>query len=201
MTAIWLVDATGSRLEMVVDANPGHSSQFGQHADVSPDGTQLVYASCEFSHVYIGDRDRTNYNYEIAATPLDGTGQRWLTRNTHIDHYPVWSPDGSRIAFLSAFGQRGNDDESLGLYTMAAARTVAKQVAPPGQYGLTLAPPVWSPDGDRLAFLANAEHVTGYRRNLYSVKADGAEMTLLAEEVVSGPAWSPDGGHLAVAKY
>ena len=71
---------------------------------------------------------------------------------------------------------------------------------PPGKHGLTLAPPVWSPNGERLAFQVNTGFFENFVRDLYLARADGSEMTLLAEEVASVPAWSPDGQRLAVAK-
>ena len=203
-TAFWRVDAAGIKLDMLVDANPGHASEYGHYAAISPDGTRLVYASCESSKLNRSSQDRALFDYEVVVISIDGTGQRWLTSNSYLDHYPVWSPEGSRIAFLATsrtFGSSGDDDGNLGLYTMAADGTDVQRVAPPGEYGLTLAPPVWSPDGERLAFLANAGPVDLLMRNLYTVRVDGSEMTLLAEEVVSVPAWSPDGQRLAVAKY
>ena len=193
-TGIWLVDAAGSRLEMLVDANPSRESQYGHHAHVSPDGTQLVYASCEYP--YPG---RGNFNFEVAIIGIDGTGQRRLTKNLYLDQYPVWSPDGSRVAFLST-KQYYHAPERMALYTMAADGSDVQRVAPPGPYGLTLAPPVWSPAGERLLFQMNTSDFTHKLRDLYAVRADGTEMTLLAEEVVSVPAWSPDGARLAVAK-
>ena len=202
-SAIWLVDAVGTQLHMLIDANPGHESQFGHHAEISPDGTQLIYTSCEFAHQYLGDRDRAAYNYEIAAVPMQGTESRRLTNNAYLDHYPVWSPDGSRVAFLAApsYPRRSRKaPEGMTLYTMAADGSDVQEVAPPGPYGLTLAPPVWSPDGERLAFQVNTSDFTHKLRDLYAVRADGTEMTLLAEEVVSVPAWSPDEQRLAVAK-
>ena len=101
-TAIWQVDAAGSRLEMLVDTNPGHESQFGIHAEISPDGTQIVYTSCEVPFLQSPSRKRSGYDYEVALIGFGGTDQRWLTNNSHHDHYPVWSPDGSRIAYLAA---------------------------------------------------------------------------------------------------
>ena len=203
-TAFWLVDAAGSRLDMIVDANPGHVSEYGHHADLSPDGTRLVYASCEYHFPPLKQNaERRDFDYEIAVVVLDGTGQQSLTKNTHMDHYPVWSPDGSRIAFLAApltLRFHKNDEELLELFTMARDGTDVRRVVPTGEYGLTLAPPVWSPDGERLAFLANTDHSVLLSRDLYTVRTDGTEMTLLAEEVVSIPDWSPDGVRLAVAK-
>ena len=206
-TTYWVVDAEGVQLEKLIEANPGHISRFGHHADISPDGAQLVYASCEFptgqGRRFGEHPERGKYNYEIAVIKIDGTGQRRLSRNVHLDHYPVWSPDGSRIAFLSArTSSRMPDDQNhLELLIMTSEGWNKKRVAPPGQYGLTLAPPVWSPNGERLAFLANAEPDFQFLRSLYTVRADSSELTLIAEGVVSVPAWSPDGQRLAIAKF
>ncbi len=221
-TAIWLVDAAGSRLQMLVDANPGHEMTFGHHADISPDGAKLVYASCEIPFPFNKQNpERKDFNYEVAVIRIDGTGQRQLTKNSHLDHYPVWSPDGSRIAYLAApgFGSLYSEPEGLMLFTMAADGSEVQQVAPVGLYGqtqappvwwpegerlpfygLTLEPPEWSPDGERIAFLANADRFDYFMRSLYTVRADGSEIMLLSEDVVSVPAWSPDGQRLAVAK-
>jgi Tol biopolymer transport system component len=49
---------------------------------------------------------------EICTLGVDGTGFRRLTHNDYMDVYPVWSPDGSRIAFLSW------PSETLDIYVM-----------------------------------------------------------------------------------
>ena len=63
-----------------------------------------------------------------------------------------------------------------------------------------LAPPVWSPDGERLAFLVD-EVVSriGGRWVLYIVRTDGTELTRIAEAVVP-PVWSPDGEFLTFVR-
>ena len=47
-TAFWVVDAKGTRLDMLIVANRFHESHHGHHAYVSPNGTRIIYASCEF---------------------------------------------------------------------------------------------------------------------------------------------------------
>ncbi len=193
-TAFWRVDAAGSHVILIVDANPGQGSMFGNHADISPDGTQLVYASCEFSYrKQVPERE--DFDYEVVVVTLEGSRQQRLTENRSLDHYPVWSPDGNRIAFLEPHY------EYLRLSVMAGDGSEKQRVTQPHPHGLTLAPPVWSADGERLAFQVNTADPYYLQRDLYAVKVDGTEMTLLAKEVVSVPAWSPDGTRLAVAKY
>ena len=91
-----------ARLSMRIHTNSTSCSAF--HADVSPDGNQIVYSSCEFrtERGIQSYSERRDYNYEIAVISQDGTGQQRLTTNHHLDHHPVWSPDGSRIAFLAS---------------------------------------------------------------------------------------------------
>jgi Tol biopolymer transport system component len=57
---------------------------------------------------------------EIFTLSIDGDDLRRITHNNFWDLYPVWSPDGSRIAFLS---QR---TASLGIYVMNADGSDAK---------------------------------------------------------------------------
>ncbi|MFH0737919.1 MAG: hypothetical protein V1827_04900 [Candidatus Micrarchaeota archaeon] len=70
------------------------------------DGTMLV-----FSQKADGGGDEESEIYSIMT---DGGGPKRLTDNGFWDIYPVWSPDGKRIAFLS------KRDGDLDLYVMDA---------------------------------------------------------------------------------
>ena len=209
-TVIWVVDAEGTKLHRIVDANPepgysGHPLLFGFHADVSSDGTRIAFTTCEYlveprlKHRLYSLREE--YHYEIAAINLDGTGQQRLTANQDLDHYPMWSPDGSRVAFI---GER-IDEESRrlkdGLYTMAADGSDVREVLPPSSKGLSAAyPPMWLPDGETLAFLGY-EGETQPMRHIYTIRADGTQLSRLVAGPLSLPAWSPDLDRFAVAKF
>lgn len=205
--SVYFVDAEGTKVLPVVAANPRESFPWGYYADVSPKGDWIVYSSCEYPKVQTALDERSQYDYEIALINLDGTGQQRLTENNRPDNYPVWSPDGSRIAFLAG---RIPMDYQTELYTMSAdGSDVQKAVGvtklresqdeTPHIRGLAIAPPMWSPGGERLAFLV-AEPVSSFpnRRTLYTARVDGTEITRIAA-TIGLPAWSPDGEQLAFA--
>ena len=212
-----MVDVEGTRLDTVVDANPGHWYNddanpplwfdYGFHADLSPDGARIVYSSCEYP---TGDIDtsaadwrseRRKYNYEIASVALDGSAPERLTENGSIDHYPMWSPDMTYVAFLSG-------DDSL------SRLTVMRGDGSGHPRGLALKfidiptiPPVWSPDGERIAFFryGKPSNDGGYAwplrfsAILYTVRIDDSELSRISENT-GAASWSPDGRRLAVAR-
>ena len=168
-------------------AYAGTPPRYGIYGDLSPDGTQFVYSACK----------SPNRGYEIAVVNLESGERLRLTANGYLDHYPVWSPDGRRIAFLSE-----TEDYKRGLFSMAADGTDVQRVTPLG-VRVALAPPVWSPDGERLAFVMKSAESDGLF--LYTVRSDGSELTKIAETsyvikplswkefAPAVPAWSPDG--------
>ena len=214
--ATWVVDAKGTAVRKIVDADPGERSrlgrgQYGHYADVSPDGSRIVYSTCEYTY-FDHDKRRMRYNrgYEIAAVNVDGSGQQRLTDNVHFENYPVWSPDGNRIAFIAHsddsrwayyFQQPSHYETSNSdIFTRSADGTDERVV--PNTKGVGLYPPVWSPDGQRLAFTAHevSPPSTGrsepQKRILYTVRLNGLELSRIGEATTL-PTWSPDGEGLA----
>ena len=91
---------------------------------------------------------------DILMIEADGTGMRLLLRNGYS---PAWSPDGSRIAFVS---NRSGDEE---IYVAKANGSGVRRLTHAAGPDLS---PAWSSDGRRLAFSRKAE--------IWTMKADGS---------------------------
>ena len=178
--------------------------EYGHHASVSPDGLRIAYSTCEFrtdslaSKFVYYEGDHNLYHYEIATVGMDGESPVRLTENEHYDHYPEWSPDGTRIAFIANSRERLSQTDRWRLFTMSPDGSNVFQVS---DKRADLYPPAWSPDGRRIAF-AVKEPSAPYERVVYTVRPDGSELTRVLR--VEGkpaflPSWSPDSEELAFA--
>src|SRR4029079_10166303 len=73
-------------------------------------------------------------------------GQRRLTRTSGMEIFPVWSPDGRKLAFL-----RQGDRESRGLFVVNADGSGERKLVDK----VSLAAPDWSPDARKILFVGN----------------------------------------------
>ena len=135
--------------------------------------------------------------FELGVSNIDGSEYKSLTRSRGTLRSPEWSPDGTRIAFVSNYyGPKGSYFESYGLYLSEASGAGPRKIV---DVARITGPPSWSPDGRRIAFLARGGIQPGdwpNTNNVYIVDSHGSNLTMLAK-ASSPPVWSPDGSHIA----
>ena len=209
-TNIRVVDVQGSEIRTIVNLYPGRwFPPYSLHLDLSPDGSRIVYSSCEYdilgpvaqksgsiqSMVLTDSFGRDGSWYELASIGIDGTSLRRLTDNEHMDHYPAWSPDGTRIAFI----EEPEYDFILSIIP-ADGSGKATRLTTGDDLHVQLLPPVWSPDGELLAFFAEEWDEYGLGLNaLHTVRHDGSDLTRIGFSTVL-PVWSADSGELTFAR-
>lgn len=119
------------RLKTVADPQP------------SPDGTQVAYIVSNYD-------ERTNEAHSaIWLASLENGQCRQLTSGESQDMQPRWSPDGSRLAFVST---RHEGKPQLFLIDVTGGEA---QRLTSVETGATS--PIWSPDGKRLCYTATVD--------------------------------------------
>jgi WD40 repeat protein len=124
---------------------------------------------------------------DIGLMKANGAGVTRLAIDPAHDRDPVWSPDGSKIAFVS---NRAGDFD---IHVMNADGTDLVALMEDLGYDTS---PTWSPDGTRIAFASNRGLSTG---SIYVMNADGTNLVPLTNDgmLAGEPAWSPDGAKIA----
>jgi TolB protein len=115
----------------------------------------------------------------IWTVNLDGTDLTQLVQGA----YPVWSPDGTIIAYSS------DVSGSWEIWTMSADGSASTQLTT--TTGKNQFAPSYSPDGKWIAYTSN---VSG-NYDLWIMKADGSAQTQLTSDKheASSPCWGSDG--------
>lgn len=133
----YLMNADGSS---IVELLPGTPAGGKVHADISPDGTKVVFT----------DRSDQPAIHEVN---LDGTGYRQISTPCDcMEGDPAYSPDGKSIVFSRAIG----DTIQLGIRDLTHTDAVVMLTQTEGILAATggEAPeqPSWSPDGASIVY-------------------------------------------------
>jgi len=122
---------------------------------------------------------------------------------TSYDEKPIWSPDGTKVAFVSDFTDAGHGEKNVFVMktTAAAGETVdlATQITKYSSGAKAIDDLAWSPDGSRIAYTRGNNSGDD---SVWVVNADGTS-TFPLEIGGTGakrhPTWSPDSSKIAYA--
>lgn len=179
-------DGTGIRL---VDK----SGNYSFNPTFSSDGKTILFAQRENGRT--GSRD-------IYSIGIDGKGKKRLTRGIRNSYSASFSPDASKIVFMSS------RDGQYEIYVMNRDGSNHINISNHGNHD---ANPSWSPDGRQLAFISIREGAL----DLFVVNADGSNLKNLTNNpeafkatsdsvdemsYMYGTSWSPDGKSIVFVK-
>lgn len=122
--------------------------------------------------------------YELQIADADGQNPRVALRSSEPIISPAWSPDGTRLAYVSF---------QSGKPVVYVHHLSGKQTAVANYKGNNSAP-AWSPDGSRLAVVLTRDGLS----QIYSVGASGGDLQRLTNSplIDTEPFYSPDGSSL-----
>ncbi len=151
--------------------------EWADHPQLSPDGRQVVYERKRFD--IMKDRKRSS----LWLVDAEGKGQRALTSDAGDQGGAAWSPDGKRIAYISA--SEGKAQIHVLWLDSGASTPITHLTEGPGHLS-------WSPDGRWIAF---TQHVPAQESPLAKLPAapQGAEWAAPAK-VIDRLTYRIDGG-------
>ncbi|NDJ76615.1 MAG: hypothetical protein GYB65_10185 [Chloroflexi bacterium] len=170
---LWLADADGSNLRQVPNTQPQDRAP-----SWSPDGVSLVFESI---------RDGASGLYIVAVesgevTPLVTSDMVTFSR-------PVWSPDGTQVAYV--LREVLTDGDAGQVFVINQDGSNPRRVTDLEQVSSV----AWSPDGMQLAASAN---LTPFSSSIVVIDVASSQYEELTQNTAYNlPVWSPDGNYIA----
>jgi len=169
------------------------------YASWSPDGRFIAFSSTRDAP----DPAHPEANREIYVMAADGSQVRRLTFHPAADTAPAWSPDGTRIAFVS--NRHPINPDQVGdwweIYAVDVRSGETVRLTSRNGYATD---PAWSPDGRHLAyaFSTSPNWTCTTNWDIYVL-----DLTTLQEQRLTShcgfdgyPRWSPDGRRMAFTR-
>ncbi|KAJ6121010.1 tat pathway signal sequence domain-containing protein [Penicillium sp. IBT 18751x] len=195
---LWISNADGTNATKLMG---NQTWAFDYHPSWSQDGDWIVFTS----------ERRSPGQSDLYRVRPDGTGLEVLEGTDSVEDAGTLSPDGTKVAYVSTYGNYTTNIWIKDLRTGKAhnltdtASTRSSNIWPTGHFR-----PAWSPDGQWIAFSSDRNtdwtgHSEGtgweHTQNLgiYVIRADGRHFrTLLHEQgyAYGTPQWSLDGSRI-----
>jgi hypothetical protein len=175
---IGFIDADGTHQRSITFPPANYPGQSAMEPDLSPDGLTVAFVYNDGLDSCAGDT--------LDTIHADGSGLQQVPGTSACIFHPVWSPDGTKIAYAQQVSiSKGNS-----IYTIAPGGGTPTQVVPPGGDADW---PSWSPDGSRIAYSNGGQ--------IFTVPSSGGppvQVTHLSSpDNAENPLWSPDGTKIA----
>jgi Tol biopolymer transport system component len=182
-----------------------------------PEGAQLAFSAIEADTtitIYLSDLTRSltvplvfNVDRTLSVSPtrqliysqqvrdetfaifrLEGGASVQLSPDDARDQYPLWSPNGRQVAFLSS------ENEVSTLYVMNADGSERRALDTEACPNIVTFP-IWLPDSQHIVFRYGDPQL----QLTCVVHSESGEIWDFGHEteIVASPVWSPDGGHIA----
>lgn len=197
---LYIMDADGTNVRKLLPEAvcTGHLGYGCRDPAWSPDGKRIAFAM-PMQRAY----PHYDWVWRVYVVDTNGSGMRKLTDpkdgSVVHDRRPVWSPDGSKIAFIRIYGEGDNSAIYVINTDGSHERRLAQCTA-----CVTLA---WSPDGTKIAFGSTKSNG---KWGIYVMNLGDHSVINLTERwnrqtpqwlpqqaLVAGLTWSPDGNWIA----
>ncbi|MEL6310019.1 MAG: hypothetical protein AAFR81_26135 [Chloroflexota bacterium] len=140
----------------------------------------------------------TGVLYRVGGDVPDG--EAIATVQTASRDLPVWSPDGTQIAYLSEYQELDTDTQPSSGTSLQEIDIYIYDILTDETLNYTLAlntsgQMAWSPDGETIAFISRTQNVG----QIYLLDVDSGDITELPPrtEAVGRPVWSSDSRMIA----
>ena len=211
---VWQMNvATGESRRLVGDKERASEPHF------SPDGKRLAYFGeiAAGSGLVVANADGSSPR---VVAPVEGTNHPLPSSGDRL----AWSPDGTRLAFVSAVpgpeadangdpmvitrylykptaaegGTRANDNRRLHIFIADVASTKVRQLTTGNYYEHSID---WSPKGDEILFISNRgpdpDRFFNYDVFAVNVESGATRRVTDTKSAEYYPQWSPDGRFIA----